>query len=143
VTWSDTRRYRGPVPTAAADNGLPVLRRTAARAILLDERGFVLLLRGRDPGEPDSPAWWFTPGGGLRPGEESMTAAKRECWEELGFVPEVLHGPIGRHHTAFAFNGRWLIQDSAFFWARVTRFEPAPQQWTPLEERFILGWRWC
>ena len=71
-----------------------------------------------------------------------MTAAKRECWEELGFVPEVLHGPIGRHHTAFAFNGRWLIQDSAFFWARVTRFEPAPQELTPLEERFILGWRW-
>ena len=90
----------------------------------------------------DAVRWWFTPGGGLKRGEEPEAALMRECWEELGVVPSDLHGPIARRHTAFEFDGKWLVQDSDFFWARINRFEPAPGHLTALEKRFILGWRW-
>jgi 8-oxo-dGTP pyrophosphatase MutT (NUDIX family) len=47
---------------------LPRRKRRAARVILIDERGRVLLLRGSDPGRPEAGTWWFTPGGGVEPG---------------------------------------------------------------------------
>lgn len=122
--------------------GLPALRRRAARALLLDESRSVLLLEGRDPGSADGPTWWFTPGGGIRRFEDPLSALRRECWEELGFVPERLAGPIARRRDEFAFDGRWLIQESAFYWASVERFVPRPAALTPLERRFILGSRW-
>ena len=122
--------------------GLPRLQRRAARGVLLDPRGSVLLLHGRDPALIDGPTWWFTPGGGIHRGEDPVAALCRECWEELGFVPAQFAGPIAWRTDEFAFDGRWLMQESSFYWAAVPRFEAAPQQLTALERRFILGSRW-
>lgn len=57
-------------------------RRQAARAILIDEHGRLVLLRRSRPGE--SP-YWTAPGGGVEPTDESLEAAlHRELAEELG-----------------------------------------------------------
>ncbi|MBC7679310.1 MAG: NUDIX domain-containing protein, partial [Pseudorhodobacter sp.] len=63
-----------PVPVA----------RTAARVLLLDGRDRVLLFRGGDPHLPERGTWWFTPGGGLDPGEQTVDGAVRELFEETG-----------------------------------------------------------
>ena len=49
--------------------------RQAARVVLLDDRDRVLLFRGFDPADPDRGSWWFTPGGGINPGESLEAAA--------------------------------------------------------------------
>jgi 8-oxo-dGTP pyrophosphatase MutT (NUDIX family) len=57
--------------------------RPAARVLLLDPLGRVLLLRVERPyGLPY--AAWLTPGGGLEPGESHEEAALRELREETG-----------------------------------------------------------
>jgi len=45
------------------------VQRYAARVLLLDEAGRVLLFRGGDPHRPEAGTWWFTPCGGLDAGE--------------------------------------------------------------------------
>ncbi len=127
---------------AVSRSALPLRERRAARAILLDPTDRVLLLRGRDPGRTDGPAWWFTPGGGIRAHEDPLAALRRECWEELGFVPEEILGPIEHRRYAFEFDRHWLVQETDYYWAPVPAFSPVPQQWSDLERRFILGWRW-
>ena len=124
------------------DRHLPRLERTAVRAILLDPDASVLLLLGRDPADPTGPSWWFTPGGGVDPGEPPIAALRRECWEEVGYVPEELHGPLAHRRYAFPFDQRWLVQETDYYWSRVPAFEPRPQQLTDIERRTILGWRW-
>jgi 8-oxo-dGTP pyrophosphatase MutT (NUDIX family) len=62
----------------------PTLRQ-AARVLVIDPAGRVLLLEGFDPAEPDS-RYWITIGGGLDDGEEAAQAALRERWEEAGIV---------------------------------------------------------
>ena len=43
--------------------------RVAARVLVVDRDGAVLLLRGGDPHRPEAGTWWFTPGGGVDDGE--------------------------------------------------------------------------
>lgn len=121
---------------------LPRRERRAARAVLLDPAGRVLLLRGRDPALPEAPSWWFTPGGGIRPGEEPLGALRRECWEELGLRLSAARGPLLSRVYEFPFDGAWLVQDTEYYAARVAPFRPAAQSLSEREARFILGWRW-
>ncbi|MEO8301763.1 MAG: NUDIX domain-containing protein, partial [Rhizomicrobium sp.] len=74
----------------------PPAPRQAARAILMDDSGRVLLIHFAMPRGDDIYTFWATPGGGLEPGENAMAAVKREVLEELG-LSLALHGPV---HTA-------------------------------------------
>ena len=58
--------------------------RTAGRAVVLDPTGRVLMIRGEDPHDPSRGGFWFTPGGGLDPGETAEAGIRRELLEELG-----------------------------------------------------------
>lgn len=62
---------------------LPVaVARRAARAILIDDRGRLILIRRTKPGQPP---YWTAPGGGVENGDGSVEAAlHRELAEELG-----------------------------------------------------------
>ena len=81
------------------------MRRQAARAVVLDDRDRVLLIRARDPFSPAKGEWWELPGGGMESGEASDLAAAREIHEETGLV-DVEVGPcVWQHEARFTFAG--------------------------------------
>lgn len=116
--------------------------RNAARVLLLDPEGRVLLIRGGDPAAPEAGTWWITPGGGLEAGEDARAAAIREVEEETGHrLPDVT-GPVLRRSSVFVFDGRLLDQRELYFTARTPAFTPSDAGWTELERRELHEHRW-
>ncbi|MBB5631824.1 8-oxo-dGTP pyrophosphatase MutT (NUDIX family) [Cryobacterium mesophilum] len=118
------------------------MNRRAARVILFDEHSRVLLFRGRDSSAPDRGSWWFTPGGGLDPGESPHEAALREVREETGLTLASVSGPVYEQEIDFAFEDVQLHRYEQFFVARVNEFVIDPHGWTDLEKRSMLESRW-
>ena len=104
-----------------------LLKRRAARVLVLDRGGRLLLLRGVDPSDPERP-FWFTVGGGLEPGETARAGAVRELYEETGLVAaeDELVGPVFTDDSAFAFDRYWIEQSNDFFAVRVEAMQIAP-----------------
>ncbi|HUI49838.1 MAG TPA: NUDIX hydrolase [Acidimicrobiia bacterium] len=120
----------------------PVTDRVAARVLLVDDDGAVLLLRGCDPARRDRGTWWFTPGGGLDAGESSEDAARREAREETGFEVADL-GPVVFRRTAdFDFENVRYRQREQFYCVRCARFTIDDTGWTDVERRSVLDHRW-
>jgi 8-oxo-dGTP pyrophosphatase MutT (NUDIX family) len=122
---------------------MAAVERVAARVILLDREGRTLLFRGGDPGRPEDGEWWFTPGGGVEPGETLEEAARREVHEETGFVLTGDLGPVvlQRRFTMW-FQGVELDQSEHFFVALVERRELDDSGWTDVERRTVFAHRW-
>jgi 8-oxo-dGTP pyrophosphatase MutT (NUDIX family) len=120
-----------------------ILRRRAARVLVLDHAGRLLLLRGVDPSTPDRP-FWFTVGGGLEPGETARAGAVRELYEETGLVvsEEELVGPVFTDDSAFAFDRYWIEQSNEFFAVRVEATETAPARPEATEVASIQASAW-
>ena len=80
--------------------------RDTSRALVLDPDDRLLLIayeavRDVDPLRPGLRKFWFTPGGGLEPGEDHETALRRELDEEIG-VRGFAVGPwVGRREAPF------------------------------------------
>jgi mutator protein MutT len=91
--------------------------RQVGRVLIRNRAGDVFLLRGRDPGEPDRPAFWFTPGGKIDAGETAQEAAARELQEEVGITvePAALGEVIGTEDVTYRFNGVSYRQSGVFF----------------------------
>ena len=116
--------------------------RAAARVLLLDGRDRLLLFLGVDPGRPEDGTWWFTPGGGLEPGELPDEGARRELAEETGLVAEILDGPVWHRVAEFDFLGEHYRQSEVFYLARVDRHEVDTSGFQPLESSAIIDHRW-
>jgi 8-oxo-dGTP pyrophosphatase MutT (NUDIX family) len=69
-----------PTHDRTPEPGVPLARRSA-RVLVVDGRDRLLLVRARFP---DGSHGWFTPGGGVEPGETLAEAAAREAFEETG-----------------------------------------------------------
>ena len=121
-----------------------VVDRRAARVLLLDGEGRLLLFRGHDPDRPEQGSWWFTVGGGLDEGESPRAAAARELYEETGLAlqPEALDGPVHRETASFSLAGTSYRQDNEFFVAKIASHDVVTVGFTDLEEQFVLEHRW-
>ncbi|HEY7226096.1 MAG TPA: NUDIX domain-containing protein [Micromonosporaceae bacterium] len=119
--------------------------RRAARVLLIDAEGRVLLLRGFDPGRPGS-RYWYTIGGGLQPGEDAAQGAARELLEETGLrvAPEQLGEPLFSDVAEFPYEGLWYRQRQDFYLLRVTAYD-VPHDWVAGvggDEHTIDEYRW-
>lgn len=117
--------------------------RRAARVLLVDAAGRVLLFHGVDPGRPDF-GYWFTPGGGLDPGESAAAGAARELAEETGLrlTPAELGPPIWRETVEFPFDGVWYRQEQDFFGVRVAAWEVDTTGFNDIERASVTDHRW-
>ena len=122
----------------------PAVPRASARVLLLDGQGRLLLFRGGDPAAPDRGTWWFTPGGGVDPGEGLREAAVRELFEETGLrcAPEDLEGPVHEEQSLFEFVHQSFLQHSTFFVLRVESHEVDVSGFQEVEASSIVEHRW-
>jgi 8-oxo-dGTP pyrophosphatase MutT (NUDIX family) len=122
----------------------PVLRRKAARVVLLDPAGRVLLLHASDPVDPAKGDWWEIPGGGVDRGESVEDAAPRELREETGVVGARLGPCIHRQRVQFSFGGYRFDSDDHIFvaWLDDPSAERVATQLESLEAMAFDCQRW-
>lgn len=118
------------------------LRRPAARCVLLDRQGRILLIRSEDPIDPHKPEWLEIPGGGMGWNEDSGAAALRELHEETG-IPDVEMGPcVWVQQTAYTFAGYRFESDDFIHVAWCDGGDYNPQGLEALEAAAFLEARW-
>jgi 8-oxo-dGTP pyrophosphatase MutT (NUDIX family) len=119
------------------------VERRAARVLLVDGSGRVLLMHCCDPAAP-AERWWNTTGGGIDDGESAAEAGAREVHEETGLRVEASAlGPVvHRRTTHFSFGGQDYRQAEEYFAVRTEAFESVPTAFSALETAAVLGTRW-
>lgn len=119
------------------------ISRPAARVLVVDAAGRVLLLHGFDPACPED-EYWLTPGGGIDQPETPAQAAARELYEETGLLvdPRQLGPVVYSELVEFPFDGSRYQAEQNFFLLRVESWEAIPTHFTEVELRSVLGHRW-
>ncbi len=135
-----TRTYAAGMTSSARPG--PVIDRVGARVLVVDAAERVLLLHGRDPADLGAGSWWFTPGGGVDPGETVAQAARRELAEETGLVVPDVGRPVWVRTAEFGFLGRQYRQRETFFLLRVQTHLVETAGWTQIERDSVDTYRW-
>src|SRR5438067_10285399 len=141
ATCRSIRYTRGVTAPPNRPDGTPRHRPTS-RLLVIDPRDRILLLRVYEP-RFDPPILWFTPGGGLDPGETFEQAAVGELWEETGIV-----APLGpcvwrrRHVLQLLREGPPLDLDERYFVIRVADVATTLVNGTEWELQAVTEHRW-
>ncbi|MBL0885733.1 NUDIX hydrolase [Myceligenerans indicum] len=141
VSPEGVTRSLGPDWRRAPDG---LRERDAARVVLLDDAGRVLLVRGHDLDQPER-SWWFTLGGGIDAGESAVEAALREVREEAGLALAAgdLVGPVLTRTGIFDFYAETCRQHEVFFLAHLPGgHTPDSSGWTEVEREVLDGMAW-
>ena len=117
-----------------------VVHRRAARVLVLDPEGHVLLFRGGDPASPSKV--WFTPGGEVEPGETAAEAAVRELLEEAGIGLANVEGPVAEGRVVFRIRDLIIDQQQTYFVAQVASRDVRLGHSDETEAETLLGHRW-
>ena len=112
--------------------------RTAARALVLDRDGRVLLVQYRRPGTDLT--WWGTPGGGIDAGETHEQALARELREEIGLHAFRLGKKLYEHVGQFPWDRELLRQHNTTYLVQVDEHEPQPT--IDLSQEGVVDVRW-
>ena len=130
-------------PPIEPDPAVPPIERQAARVLLIDDVGRILLFRGGDVTRPEAGSWWFTPGGGVEGDESLVETARREVLEETGHVlPDDL-GPVVLTRTSlFLFEGVRYQQTESFYRVAAAHSRVDYSGWTEIERRTVHTHRW-
>jgi 8-oxo-dGTP pyrophosphatase MutT (NUDIX family) len=130
--------------TTGADT-LPI--RHTARLIILDPAGRVLLIEyaatpAAQSAHQGLTRFWFTPGGGIEPGETAEQAALREMAEEVGLTGLPLLGEVARRSAVNDVFTRAAFCHERYFLVRAPsdHFDTAMLAETDQDE--VLDVRW-
>jgi len=126
-----------------------VEQRKSARALLLNDRDEVLLIRHADQlrghfQDPGCPGFWATPGGGIEPGEQPEEALRRELLEEPGLECVQIKRQVAYREVELSLpeDGAVLSQES-YFLCRVSEDPQLNQNGMSVSEKRLLkeiGW---
>lgn len=113
--------------------------RQAARLLIVNELGHVLLVRYHEHGRP----FWATPGGGVEEGESFDDAAEREAEEEIGLTGITLEH-LWDARNEFKSRGRRIRQEERYFLCRTQREHVAQSALIAAAHAAegITEWRW-
>src|SRR5579872_909017 len=117
--------------------------RLTARVLLLDPDGRILLMKGRLPGRPDGPAFWYSIGGGVEVGETLAQAAAREIVEESGLNDAALGPTVWRDEVILRdIDGEKRLFKQYYVVARTAGGDPSREGWLPHEWQLTDDMRW-
>jgi 8-oxo-dGTP diphosphatase len=116
--------------------------RNSARAILLNQKGQILLFKYHFKDLLNKEVLWVTPGGGLEDDEDFDAALKREVFEETGL--ELTSGGhwIGTRDVLIHGDDHDFISHERYFLIRVDDSAISLDHITESEKDCLLGYKW-